>query len=126
MRIFDTSALVAYLRGEEGQEPVASLLSHRDCAMSAVQWLELRSLADRDGLDVERLAPLLDIVPLDKTAADHATLFLAPDISLGDRCCLGTGVSLGTTGTPAEVITADQAWAALDVRSPRITIVQIR
>lgn len=117
MIALDASALLAFLYAEPGHDGVAEVID--DSCISAVNLSEVLGRFARDGHDP--LAVLLhissttiEIVPFGtQQAALAAALVPATAIhglSLGDRACLSLA---GSRGIPA--MTADQAWADLDV-----------
>jgi PIN domain nuclease of toxin-antitoxin system len=129
--VLDSAALLAYLRGEAGEEGVAALLSS-GAVISAVNWAEVLSKLADGGEDPERVANALtsggligaaiSVVPF--TAGDSVQVArLRPltrslGLSLGDRTCLALAARLAV---PA--VTADRAWAELAVG---IEIIPIR
>lgn len=77
MIVVDASALVALLLSEARADEIrAALLADPVCAMSPINWLEARIVAERhDGVDqIERLRGLygVEIVPTDAAQADAA------------------------------------------------------
>ena len=129
--ILDASALLAYLRDENGADAVADEIA-TGAAISTVNLGEVLSrVADR-GADPARVARqmtdrgLLDgaIAVEPFTAADAVEVarlrLLTRDhgLSLGDRACLALAKRFD-----APVVTADTAWSRLDLR---IELHQIR
>ena len=113
--VLDASALLAYLHGEAGAEPVETAL--QESAMSSVNWAEVIQKALARGVDIvgmrEELAALgLEIRPFDGEDAERAgqlwPLTQSQGLSLGDRACLALGLRL-----QAPVLTADRAWTPL-------------
>jgi ribonuclease VapC len=115
--VLDASALIATLADEAGAEQVEPLLD--GAAMSAVNWAEVLRSYEAAGLplagrreQVESLGVRLH--PFDPRQADlTAGLFRRTrDAGLGiaDRACLALALDLG-----AEPVTADRAWAELDL-----------
>ena len=113
--VLDTSAILAVLNGEPGQEAVIpALLDAVVCAVNLAEVVGV--LADR-GMPAEaayRSATRLGftVVPLDERRA-HAAGALRPltrslGLSLGDRCCLALGQQHAAT-----VLTTDGAWSRL-------------
>jgi len=114
--VVDASALLAMLNGEPGSDVVAAALGI--AAMSAVNWSEVvQKVTDRgvsaEGLADEMGALGLEILPFDLEAAELTARLRAAGargLSLADRACLATARNRGWP-----VVTADRAWAALDV-----------
>lgn len=118
--VLDSSALLAVIRDEAGAENVAATLPN--AMVSAVNMVEviarlidLRHSAATAQAIFEALP--VDVVPFE---ADQAALAgrLREEtrhlgLSLGDRACLATAIERGAT-----VLTADRAWAGLDVGCP--------
>jgi ribonuclease VapC len=113
-RLLDASALLALIAGEAGSERVSDVI---DGAMvSAANWAEFLVVMKRRGADVEEASALVRalgarVVPCESADAEHGAKIDAPSgvLSLGDRLCLGTAITLDAT-----VLTADQAWAEID------------
>ena len=115
--VLDASALLAYLQNEPGQEKVEAALA--DAVMSSVNWAEVVQKSVAAGVDVAGMrqdvnALGVDILPFTAEDADHSGLLWPKTrqfgLSLGDRACLSLGHSL-----QAVVLTADQAWAELNL-----------
>jgi ribonuclease VapC len=117
MTVLDASAVLALLFREAGHEAVEEALDA--ACISTVNVAEVLTRFTRDGHDagavLERLAAsVLSIVPFTERHAAIAAE-LAPQVrtwglSLGDRACLALA-----RAQAAPAMTADQAWAALDV-----------
>ena len=121
--VLDASAVLAYLRDEEGAERVTEAIG-AGAVMSAANWAEVLSkvadLGEDPGVLEARLISegligyALEIVPLeprDGAAIAHLRpLTRAAGLSLGDRACLALAARLGL---PA--LTADRAWRGLEV-----------
>jgi len=118
--VLDASALLALLHSEPGGEVVEPLLDR--AAISSVNWSEVAQKSIERGRppgplreDLEALG--LQIVPFTTQEAEMAahlregTRHLG--LSLGDRACLATAITLG-----ARPVTADQRWRLLDVGTP--------
>ena len=112
--VLDTSAVLALFSEERGPAAVAARLD--GSVMSAVNWSEVVAPARgdlrplRDGLAAAGLL----IVPFGVEDAEAAGALWARTrqrgLGLGDRACLALALRLGV---PA--ITADRAWADLDL-----------
>ncbi len=118
MIVVDTSAIVAFLRGEPGQDAVAARLT--DACMSAVSVAELMARMAKDGLSpASTMAHLrdvaLDIVPFDGDQIEIAGTLIGlgrrHGIGLGDCCCIALA---RVRGCP--VLTADRAWTKLGIK----------
>ena len=117
MIVVDSSPVIALLRSEDGGHDAATRID--GAAISAVNYSEVVArMADlgiaepiwRSGLDSLRL----EVVAFDRAMSERAGL-LRPrtrhlGLSLGGRACLALAMARG-----APVLTADRAWAALDV-----------
>ena len=117
MSVLDASALLALLQDEPGADRVADLLE--GAAVSSVNWSEVAQRLLAVGVEPEQV--LTGLVGLgcrvvDFTVADGSTAArlraptAARGLSLGDRACLALATRLDE---PA--VTADRAWAAIDV-----------
>ena len=115
--VADASAILAALKNE----PFADFDPRRlvGATVSAVNVCEVLSKLHDDGLnDTQALAAVstmdLSIVAFDASQAHSAARLRSitrhAGLSLGDRACLALGLQLGHP-----VITADRAWASLDV-----------
>ena len=121
--VLDASALLAYIQGEAGRETVGAALV-AGAVINAVNYAEVLSrvvdtgesgaTADRRLREQGLIGDLLNVVPLSEedsvTIARLRGLTRSQGLSLGDRACLATGLRLGRP-----VITADRAWAGIDV-----------
>jgi PIN domain nuclease of toxin-antitoxin system len=115
--VFDTSAVIAFMRNEPGADRLAGLLE--GAAISAVNLAELITHGVRSGVEANEVRAdfaglKLAVHPFDEEMAT-VTGALEPatrryGLSLGDRACLALAKRLG-----ARAVTADRVWAKLDL-----------
>ena len=115
--VFDSSAVLAIAFEEEGSEAAARRLG--DGILSAVNASEVvAGIVDLGASGEEARASLLgfglEIRPFDAALAVAAGLLRTATrergLSLGDRACMALAIR-----EQARVVTADRAWAALDL-----------
>lgn len=116
--VLDASAVLVLLNREPGADLVAEAIE--GAYISAVNLAEVASKHVENGGDTNEIAALVDwtgmhVVPFDEDQALTAGALRASTralgLSLGDRACLAAALFL----RPAAVLTADRAWAGLDL-----------
>jgi len=112
VNLFDSSALLCFLQGEEGADEVERAMLVGG-SVSAANWSEVAQTVTARGDDWEMARGLLQSYPLQVEpvlmvdAEVAATLWRrGSGLSLGDRLCLATASRLDAT----TVWTADAVW----------------
>ena len=115
--MLDTSALLAYLQGENGGDKVP--VNSGDARISAVNYSETVAVLTRHGANPANVRAtlsslLLDVVSFEADVAEAAGFMITTTnpfgLSLGDRACLAAAQK---EGIPA--MTADGAWSNLNI-----------
>lgn len=113
--VLDSSALLAYLKGEKGADIVAALMG--EAIISAVNYAEAVTKLIEKGMSLPSLREAIgvaeiEIVDFDRGLAEAAgEMFLTTKpfgLSLGDRACLALA---RREGLP--VFTGDRIWSKL-------------
>lgn len=117
--VLDASAVAALLRDEPGANAVMPAI-HQGSALLTLNASEVMTVLMRDGASAEEAAGIVLALPVahvpmtTEIAAEAAALWPKArgtnGIGVGDRACLALA---RLRGLPA--LTADQAWAGLDV-----------
>lgn len=115
--VLDASAVLALLFAEPGAERVADVIAD-NAVISTVNLSEVAALLVRRGQEPEEtLVPVREQVAVEPftsedalTAARLSPLTAPKGLSLGDRACLALAKRLA-----ARAVTAERAWAQLDV-----------
>jgi ribonuclease VapC len=118
IHVFDSSALLAVVFSEPGNERVLQLLAEDGGCVSSVNWAETSSKMAERGVRPADVADELSHFPIEVIPLTAATALKAGELrtatrllglSLGDRCCFALAHSL----SKARVVTADKAWKSV-------------
>jgi PIN domain nuclease of toxin-antitoxin system len=111
MMVLDASAILAFLKGEPGEDEVERALEAGAVA-GAANWSEVAQKVIGAGEDwnlaralLESYGTTVEPVSVDDAECAAARWGREPHLSLGDRLCLALAERL-----EAEVLTADRAW----------------
>ncbi len=115
--VLDSSAVIAHLLGEAGADQAGDALG--DALIGAVNFAEVISKLVELGMPPNEATSQVQWLDLNIVPADAGDAILAGELrattkraglSLGDRFCLALAL-----GRSLPVLTADRAWAGLDV-----------
>ncbi|MDM4763260.1 PIN domain-containing protein [Galbitalea sp. SE-J8] len=110
--VLDASAVLAFLRGEDGASVVEDALEAGSAVVSAANWCEIAQKVRSAGGDWPWAAALLDsygigVEQVTRADAERAAALWrrGSGLSLADRLCLSVAERLDR-----DVLTADRAW----------------
>lgn len=124
--VLDASAALALLFREPGSEVIERYLDDREATISAVNLSEVLAKQQEIGVPHERTLSYLQLIGVQADDFTSEMALLAASLrivskslglSFGDRACLALGKKLG-----CPVLTADRAWAELDIGAEVVVI----
>jgi ribonuclease VapC len=131
MLILDASALIAFIRKEDGSETVKTRITQSEAFISVVNLTEAKGKLVGAGdftpqqveSELEQLAALVEPIAYTLEQADLAAWWYARknpyNLSLGDCACLGAAEATG-----CEVLTAEQRWGKLPNLRVKVTLIR--
>jgi ribonuclease VapC len=131
MLILDASALIAYIRKEEGSETIKKRIAKTEAFISVVNLTEAKgklvSASDftpqQVESELEQLSALVEPLSYDLEQANLSAWWYARknpyQLSLGDCACLGAAEARGL-----EVLTAEQRWKKLPNLRVKVTLLR--
>jgi PIN domain nuclease of toxin-antitoxin system len=126
--ILDASALLAFIKGEPGQDVVREALRSSTCVINTANLSEAAAkliLIRPDPVEVRAVlaVPGLDVVAVGEEEAllggDLAIPGKALGLSLGDRLCMASAIV-----HQAEALTTDSIWARMTVPGLKVRIIR--
>ena len=125
--LFDTSALIALLKKEQGHEMLSEVLTHS--SISAVNFSELVAVLIRNNIEEKEIDEILqdivpEILPFDEKIAIKAGKIInitkEYGLSLGDRACIATSIHYNIP-----VYTTDKVWEKI-AKQLHLNVVVVR
>ena len=113
VEVLDASALLAWLQAEPGTDEVRL----EGALINSVNWSEVLQKAEQKGVEVEGVREELEALGLKlqafsleegERAAELYAVTRAHGLSLGDRACLATALTMNGVA-----VTAEQVWSKL-------------
>ena len=126
--ILDASALLAFIKGERGQDVVREALGAGTCFINTANLSEAAAklmMVRPDPAEVRALltVPGLDLLAVGEEEALKAGEFAVPGkplgLSLGDRLCMASALV-----HQAEVLTTDAIWSRMNIPGLRIRLIR--
>ncbi len=130
MYVIDSSALIAFIRDENGAAVVEEQLQH-GFLMSVINYAETKGKLVGSGTHtskqvdaaLEAFGALLELADLDRQQAEGVAFFYARrnpyELSLGDCACLALAEAKGL-----HVLTAEQSWNKIPNLKVKIRLIR--